>query len=88
MDGRDDGDMVLKGAVRVERLEDPTYYVSKILKKVKKETLQEIYDIDTFEDDEEFLKLLARKQGKLIKVSRRKALQFLKNLIKYGTNFH
>ncbi len=68
MDGRDDGDMVLKGAVRVERLEDPTFYVSKILKKVKKETLQEIYDIDTFADDEEFLKLLARKQGKLIKV--------------------
>jgi nuclear GTP-binding protein len=59
---------VLKGCVRAEKLEDPTYYMPALLEKAKKEDLRKIYEIGDWGDDEEFLKLVARKKGKLIKV--------------------
>jgi nuclear GTP-binding protein len=60
-------DTVLKGIVRAERLEDPASYIYGILNKVKKTDLQKIYGIGEWEDDEEFLTLIAKKSGKLLK---------------------
>jgi len=60
-------DTVLKGVVRAERLEDPATYIYGILDKVKKTDLQKIYGIGNWEDDEEFLTLIAKKSGKLLK---------------------
>jgi len=60
-------DTVLKGVVRAERLEDPSSYICGILDKVKKTDLQKIYNIGEWEDDEDFLTLIAKKSGKLLK---------------------
>jgi len=38
-DGKDEIEMVLKGTIRAERLEDPEYYIHAILKRVKKQLL-------------------------------------------------
>jgi len=65
-------DIVLKGCVRAEKLEDPTYYIPELLKKAKKEDLMKIYGISDWGDGDEevFLKLIAIKKGRLLKVLR------------------
>jgi len=62
-----DVDVVLKGVVRAERLEDPTLYVQGILDRVEKKDLQKLYEIGDWKDDDEFLALLAEKKGRLLK---------------------
>lgn len=61
-------DVVLKGCVRAERLEDPTYFIPAILEKANRSTLEKLYEIKDWEDDEEFLKMVGKKKGKLLKV--------------------
>ena len=59
--------MVLKGVVRAERLEDPAFYIKEVLSKAKKIDLQRIYGIEDWQDEEDFLDLVARKKGRLLK---------------------
>lgn len=68
-EGKDAVEVVLKGCVRAEKLEDATYYIPALLQRVKPEQLIRIYDIGTFEDDSDFLKQVARKKGRLLRVS-------------------
>lgn len=63
----DEVSVVLKGVVRAERLEDPAFYIREVLAKAKKEDLQKIYGIEEWEDEEDFLAILARKKGRLLK---------------------
>jgi nuclear GTP-binding protein len=58
---------VLKGIVRAERLEDPAAYIYGILEKARKTDIQKIYGVEDWENDEEFLTLMAQKSGKLLK---------------------
>jgi nuclear GTP-binding protein len=60
-------DIVLKGVVRAERLEDPVDYIYGILNKARKIDLQKIYQLADWIDDEDFLSQIARKSGKLLK---------------------
>ncbi|KAJ1635094.1 NUC091 domain-containing protein [Pavlovales sp. CCMP2436] len=60
-------ELVLKGVVRIERIEDCTVHVQGVLERVKKEYVQRTYGIQTWEDHEDFLTQLARKHGKLLK---------------------
>jgi nuclear GTP-binding protein len=62
-----DSEKVLKGVVRVENLQDPEGYIGSVLEKVRKEYLKKTYKIDDWSNDEEFLELLAKKMGKLVK---------------------
>lgn len=73
--------IVLKGVVRVENLEDPTLYVPALLERVKKvipelcfqfthpmqEHIQKTYGIMEWKDATDFLESYAQKTGKLLK---------------------
>ena len=60
--------MVLKGCVRAEKLDDPEYYIPSLLEKAKEKDLRKLYDIESWTDDNDFLKKVAIKKGKLSKV--------------------
>ncbi|CAD8070445.1 unnamed protein product [Paramecium primaurelia] len=66
-EGKDDVEVVLKGCVRAEKLEDPEYYIPALLEKAKASDLKRIYDIDDWIDEHDFLKKVAIKKGKLAK---------------------
>ena len=58
---------MLKGVVRVERLDDATPYVAPLLGRVKKEYLVRAYKVKKWADVEDFLAQLAALSGKLLK---------------------
>jgi len=61
---------VLKGVVRAERLDTPSDYIDEVLSRVKKPYLLQRYKLpaDTeWEGSEEFLTILGRKMGKLVR---------------------
>jgi nuclear GTP-binding protein len=60
-------DIVLKGVVRVANLRDPSVYVPGVLERVKPQYLQKAYNIDMWEDANDFLDKLARHNGRLLK---------------------
>ena len=60
--------MVLKGCVRAEKLDDPEYYIPSLLENAKEKDLRKLYDIESWTDDNDFLKKVAIKKGKLSKV--------------------
>ncbi|KAK8813193.1 hypothetical protein WA158_002785 [Blastocystis sp. Blastoise] len=62
-----DSDIVLKGVVRAERLEEPDLIIPAILDRVKKEYLQKTYNIEDWKDPEDFLAKFAFKNGKMLK---------------------
>ena len=58
---------VLKGVVRSERLSMPEHYVDGILERVKPEYISRMYGVNNWKSPAEFLTLLARQSGKLLK---------------------
>lgn len=66
-DADSDTDKVLKGIVRVELVPDPDQYIPAVLEKVKKEYLQRTYNIQDWENCEDFLQKIAERTGKLLK---------------------
>jgi len=63
----DETDIVLRGVVRVENIESPQQYIPRLLERVRKVALERTYDIHGWNDETEFLALLGRKGGRLIK---------------------
>ena len=61
-------DIVLKGVVRVENVENPSDYIEAVLSRVKKEYLAKTYKLSDWSDATDFLEKLAAKSGKLLKV--------------------
>jgi nuclear GTP-binding protein len=62
-------DTVLKSVIRAERLSDPTYYIHAILERAKPEHMRKLYEVSKWEDADDFLKNLAEKAGRLLKVT-------------------
>ena len=62
-----DVDSVLKGVVRVERLDDATDYITSVLRRVKRKYMQKAYRIKDWTDTEDFLTQLSVQYGKLLK---------------------
>lgn len=60
-------DILLRGVVRVENVENPEQYIASVLKKTKPQHIERTYDIRGFNTATEFLELLARKGGRLLK---------------------
>ncbi|KAL8867397.1 MAG: hypothetical protein Q9174_005691 [Haloplaca sp. 1 TL-2023] len=60
-------DILLRGVVRVENVENPHVYIPAVLKKVKPQHIERTYDVRGFSNATEFLELLARKGGRLLK---------------------
>ncbi|TID22945.1 nucleolar gtp-binding 2 protein [Venturia nashicola] len=64
-------DILLRGVVRVEAVENPAQYVEAALKRVQKKHLDRTYglDPDSYTTSDEFLEVLARRRGKLHKAN-------------------
>jgi len=60
-------DILLRGVVRVENVENPEQYIAAVLKKTKPQHIERTYAIKGFSTPLEFLELLARKGGRLLK---------------------
>ncbi|CAG5127490.1 unnamed protein product, partial [Candidula unifasciata] len=60
-------DMVLKGVVRVEKVNQPEDYVQAVLDRVKKEYVHKTYGVENWESPEDFLEQVARKCGRLLR---------------------
>lgn len=60
-------DILLRGVVRVENVDNPHVYIPAVLKKTKPRHIERTYDVRGFNNATEFLELLARKAGRLLK---------------------
>jgi len=60
-------DIVLKGVVRVESIDDPEDHVEEVLKRVKPQYIRRTYQIREWQDHIDFLKKFAQRSGKLLK---------------------
>ena len=60
-------DILLRGVVRVENVENPEQYIAAVLRRTKPQHIQRTYDVGNFETATEFLELFARKAGRLLK---------------------
>lgn len=68
-DNDNDIDIVRKGVVRAERLEDADYYVEFLLREIDEKIIHEAYGITSYKDTEDLLTQIAKKSGKLLKHS-------------------
>ena len=66
-EARNDRATVLKGVVRSEKIQDPSYYVNEILRKVDAKVIKKLYGIIAWSDTDDFLEKVARRMGKLKK---------------------
>ncbi|QUC23676.1 uncharacterized protein UV8b_07917 [Ustilaginoidea virens] len=60
-------DLVLRGVVRVEKVEHPEQYIPALLGRVKRHHMEKTYDVKGWENSTQLLELLARKSGRLLK---------------------
>jgi nuclear GTP-binding protein len=60
-------DILLRGVVRVENVEYPAQYIDALLARCERRHVERTYDLRDWKDAEQFLDLLARKYGKLLK---------------------
>nr|CAB3250089.1 guanine nucleotide-binding protein-like 3 homolog [Phallusia mammillata] len=65
--GSTDAAVILRNCVKIETLDDPVTPVAAILSRCNKQQMMMRYNITAYEDASEFLELLARRLGKLIK---------------------
>lgn len=66
--GDSEEDILLRGVVRVENVHNPEQYIPAVLKKVQPRHLERTYEIKDFDGDSiEFLSILARKGGRLLR---------------------
>jgi nuclear GTP-binding protein len=60
-------DLVLRGVVRVEKVDNPEQYIEPMMKRVKRRHLEKTYDLTNWSNATELLELLARKGGRLLR---------------------
>ncbi|KAI9831115.1 MAG: GTPase required for pre-60S ribosomal subunit nuclear export and maturation [Sarea resinae] len=60
-------DILLRGVVRVENVQNPEQYIEAVLKRCKPQHIERTYDIKGYSSAIEFLESLARKGGRLLK---------------------
>lgn len=60
-------DILLRGVVRVEAVENPEQYIPAVLAKVKPHHMERTYELKGWKDHIHLLELLARKGGRLLK---------------------
>ena len=65
--GDSDTDKVLKAVIRCEKIQNPIDYIDGILKIAKKEVLQTLYNVQNWNDHEEFVAQCCVNYGKLLK---------------------
>jgi len=64
--GDSETDLILKGVVRVERVEDLTIHIDEMLRRVRKDHIARQYGISQWNNAEDLLEKLARQTGRLL----------------------
>ncbi|EPE07080.1 nucleolar gtp-binding protein 2 [Ophiostoma piceae UAMH 11346] len=59
-------DILLRGAVRTEKIYNPAQYIAGVLKKTKKHHIGRNYEMNDWENADDFIEQLARKRGRLL----------------------
>jgi len=59
-------DVLLRGAIRTEKIENPAQYIPAVMARVKQNHLARTYAIQQWDDSTHFLEMLARKRGRLL----------------------
>ncbi|ODQ76963.1 hypothetical protein BABINDRAFT_163964 [Babjeviella inositovora NRRL Y-12698] len=62
-----EADILFRGVVRVEHVSNPENYIPNMLEKVDRKHLERTYEISGWNNATEFIELLARKHGRLLK---------------------
>ncbi|SPO06141.1 probable nucleolar GTPase [Cephalotrichum gorgonifer] len=60
-------DILLRGVVRIENVENPSQYIEALMNKVKLHHLERTYELKGWTDYMGFLEMVARKSGRLLK---------------------
>ncbi|KAL1878625.1 hypothetical protein VTK73DRAFT_7706 [Phialemonium thermophilum] len=60
-------DILLRGVVRVENVSNPEQYIPAVLRRCKRHHVERTYELKGWEDHVQFLEMLARKSGRLLK---------------------
>ncbi|KLJ09086.1 nucleolar GTP-binding protein 2 [Blastomyces silverae] len=60
-------DILLRGVVRVENVENPEQYIPGVLKRIQPRHIERTYEIKNYKDSIDFLSILARKGGRLLR---------------------
>lgn len=60
-------DILFKGVVRVENVSNPEQFIPAMLSKCKKHHLERTYEIRGWDTSSQFLEMIARRSGKLLK---------------------
>lgn len=60
-------DILLRGVVRVENVENPEQYMPAVLRRTKPQYIERTYGVKGYKDSHDFLSILARKGGRLLK---------------------
>ncbi|RDA87114.1 hypothetical protein CP532_0156 [Ophiocordyceps camponoti-leonardi (nom. inval.)] len=60
-------DLLLRGVVRVEKVQDPEQYIAAVLGRVKRQHVQKTYGLSHWENETGFLEALAQKCGRLLR---------------------
>lgn len=60
-------DILFRGVVRVEHVSNPEQYIPGVLKRCQVKHLERTYEISGWKDATEFIEMLARKGGRLLK---------------------
>jgi nuclear GTP-binding protein len=61
-----DAELLLRGVVRVERVENPSQYITAMMSRCQKRHIERTYGVKDWDSDDHFLELLARKSGRLL----------------------
>eukprot|EP00043_Microstomoeca_roanoka_P010037 m.95537 g.95537 ORF g.95537 m.95537 type:complete len:706 (+) comp14770_c2_seq1:142-2259(+) len=65
--GDSEGDIVLKGVVRIEHVQTPEDYIGAVLERARKVYITRTYGVENWTSHIDFLEQLAQKSGKLLK---------------------
>nr|CAB3250084.1 nucleolar GTP-binding protein 2-like [Phallusia mammillata] len=65
--GDTETEIILKGVVRVEYVQEPDQHIAEILRRVKPEYMARQYQVTDWKDSEDFLTQMANRMGKLLK---------------------
>jgi nuclear GTP-binding protein len=65
--GNTNESLLLKGVVKMEKIDEPAAYIGAVLDRVRKAYLSKHYGIEKWEDAADFLDQVCRKTGKLVK---------------------
>ena len=66
-DADNESDIVLRGVVRIENVEDPEDHIAPLLLRTKPEYIERLYGIASWADHRDFLVQFARRSGKLLR---------------------